>query len=101
MYCKKCGSHAINHHLHGRDGSDRDLCDVCFWRKRAVPKLRPLKEVKRNEVAYILVALRSDPYHLEPVYWKSAWNAWASAGGMLTYVDEDIIGYVPVPEFEQ
>lgn len=33
--CTKCGSYAINHHLHGRDGSDVDLCDVCFWQKRA------------------------------------------------------------------
>lgn len=31
-----CGSYAINHGHHGRDGSDRDLCDVCYWRKRAV-----------------------------------------------------------------
>ena len=31
----KCGSYAINHHAHGRDGSDGDLCDVCYWRKRA------------------------------------------------------------------
>ena len=35
MSCKRCGSLAINHHLHGRDGSDLDLCDVCYWRKRA------------------------------------------------------------------
>ena len=33
--CKVCGSFAINHHLHGRDGSDDELCDVCFWVKRA------------------------------------------------------------------
>ena len=33
--CKRCGSYAINHHCHGRDGSDVDLCDVCYWRKRA------------------------------------------------------------------
>lgn len=32
--CKRCGSYAINHRLHGRDGSDPDLCDVCYWRKR-------------------------------------------------------------------
>lgn len=32
--CNACGSHAINHHLHGRDGNDLDLCDVCYWRKR-------------------------------------------------------------------
>ena len=34
--CKVCGSQAINHNCHGRDGSDGDLCDVCYWRKRAV-----------------------------------------------------------------
>jgi hypothetical protein len=33
--CKRCGSYAINHNSHGRDGSDSDLCDVCYWRKRA------------------------------------------------------------------
>ena len=31
-----CGSYAINPHKHGReDGVDLDLCDVCYWRKRA------------------------------------------------------------------
>lgn len=35
MSCKICGSFAINHHCHGRDGSDADLCDVCYWHKRA------------------------------------------------------------------
>ena len=33
--CIKCGSLAINHNCHGRDGSDSDLCDVCYWRSRA------------------------------------------------------------------
>jgi len=32
--CKRCGSLAINHHLHGRDGSELCLSDVCYWRKR-------------------------------------------------------------------
>jgi len=41
MKCKECGSHAINRHLHGRDGSDLDLCDVCYWRKRANAIQRP------------------------------------------------------------
>ena len=32
----KCGSYAINENLHGRDKvKDLDLCDVCYWRKRA------------------------------------------------------------------
>lgn len=30
-----CGSYAVNHHCHGRDGSDNNLCDVCYWRSRA------------------------------------------------------------------
>lgn len=31
-----CGSHAINPGHHGRtEGADLDLCDVCYWRKRA------------------------------------------------------------------
>ena len=34
MRCK-CGSYAINKYSHGRDGSDDDMCDVCYWRKRA------------------------------------------------------------------
>lgn len=34
--CKICGSYAINPDLHGREPSDDlDLCDVCYWRKRA------------------------------------------------------------------
>lgn len=33
--CKRCGSMAINPKSHGRDNTDLDLCDVCFWRKRA------------------------------------------------------------------
>jgi len=33
--CAYCSSYAINHHLHGRDGSSPDLCDVCYWRDLA------------------------------------------------------------------
>ena len=35
MHNCKCGSYAINPNHHGRDGTDLDLCDVCYWRKRA------------------------------------------------------------------
>lgn len=34
--CRRCNSFAINDHTHGREtGVDLDLCDVCYWRKRA------------------------------------------------------------------
>jgi hypothetical protein len=49
--CTNCGSYAINYHLHGRDNSDLDLCDVCYWRKRAenatqIERERCISEVK-------------------------------------------------------
>jgi hypothetical protein len=31
--CTRCGSQAINPHMHGRvEGLYLDLCDVCYWR---------------------------------------------------------------------
>ena len=33
--CTKCDSYAINPGMHGRGKKDIDLCDVCYWRKRA------------------------------------------------------------------
>lgn len=39
-----CGSYAINPGQHGRtEGADLDLCDVCYWRKRA-PEPKPIIE---------------------------------------------------------
>lgn len=52
MRCAKCGSFAINHRLHGRDGSDPDLCDVCFWRKRAELYLAEKKVLEAVLVSY-------------------------------------------------
>ena len=50
-----CGSHAINPGHHGRtEGADLDLCDVCYWRKRAEsatwPKPRPISEARETEI---------------------------------------------------
>lgn len=60
-----CASYAINPHLHGRDpGVDLDLCDACYWRKRALdwkkwPDEKPGKDgfcilntVQGNEVRW-------------------------------------------------
>ena len=43
-HCVRCSSCAINHHSHGRDGSDADLCDVCYWRKRAESAAQPASD---------------------------------------------------------
>jgi hypothetical protein len=44
MTCKNCGSYAINHHCHGRDGSDSHLCDVCYWRARVEQRNARIKQ---------------------------------------------------------
>lgn len=44
--CNQCGSYAINHRHHGRDGSDPDLCDVCYWHTRHDQLQAELAEVK-------------------------------------------------------
>lgn len=49
--CKRCGSYAINDHHHGRErGVDLDLCDVCYWRKRAEDA------ASKRDAAYLSVA---------------------------------------------
>jgi len=46
--CKRCYSYAVNHHCRGRYGSDPDLCDVRYWRKRAeacgTPEAAPVRK---------------------------------------------------------
>ncbi len=44
--CSNCRSGAINPGHHGRaEDTDLDLCDVCYWRKRA-PEPRPISEAR-------------------------------------------------------
>ena len=64
--CIRCRSYAINHHSHGRDGSDKDLCDVCYWRKRAEAVLSapPVGEpVAHTALKQIQQHLRTTSYH--------------------------------------
>ena len=46
--CRACGSYAINHGHHGRDGSDGHLCDVCYWRARAEEAWTALRAIKHE-----------------------------------------------------
>ena len=57
---KGCGSYAVNHHCHGRDGTRDDLCDVCFWRVRA--------EFAETELAR-LRELLANAYTPKPLEW--------------------------------
>lgn len=62
--CDACGSYAINHHLNGRDGSEPDLCDVCFWRKRhgaLEAELAKLREAQEPVATVTIQHFRQDP----------------------------------------
>lgn len=65
--CKNCGSYAINHHAHGRDGSDGHLCDVCYWRMRAEQPvaLEPLTDEQ------IIEWVKSGEYNVTTNDWAS------------------------------
>jgi ribosome-binding protein aMBF1 (putative translation factor) len=51
MMCSRCGSYAINPHHHGRDQADLDLCDVCYWRKRAERRTQRLTDKEKSGLA--------------------------------------------------
>ncbi len=52
--CKRCRSCAINHHLHGRDGTGLELCDVCFWRAKYEATLwQPIATVDVTKIVSI------------------------------------------------
>jgi hypothetical protein len=44
----KCGSYAINLAFHGRDDTDTDSCDVCFWRNKAEALRQQLEAAQKG-----------------------------------------------------
>jgi hypothetical protein len=60
MSCKRCGSYAINPHLHGRDDSRPDLCDVCYWRDKA-EIITPLAQHLLYVCQHVLHVLNKPP----------------------------------------
>jgi hypothetical protein len=56
-----CASHAINPHRHGREPDvDLDLCDVCYWRKRAVDWRKWPGEKPKNDDPIERIALSDE-----------------------------------------
>ena len=78
--CSECGSFAINHQCHGRDGSDGHLCDVCYWRKRA--------EVKQANATLIAAAPELLAALLAAVECGMVPTSSATEGGAMRYVKQ-------------
>jgi len=58
--CKKCGSHAINEHLHNRiKGKYPDLCDVCYWRKKSDDEYEESQKIITTFIDYIFNILNN------------------------------------------
>jgi hypothetical protein len=87
MKCVRCSSYAINHNSHDRDGSDPDLCDVCYWRKRCDHLIAIVKGYDmqtRELIAWVQAAINHErvPDFFGPIkvddaeaFWRHA-NEW-------------------------
>ncbi|MDR0274106.1 MAG: hypothetical protein LBI48_01960 [Burkholderiaceae bacterium] len=95
MTCTRCGSHAINPNSHGRQpGIDLDLCDVCYWRKRAETARRDdSAEIDAIEAQVLNVELASAAQEREYRRFKLAKAAitGASCRGMTFQEMEEIV----------
>ena len=100
--CKECGSMAINHHLYSRDGSDPDLCDVDYWKKRAfvwkpIDSGLPIdpKIVKNYDAIEVVVAL--DPGEVCSATYScgNVVNEWHQFSALVQGV---ITHWAPLPE---
>ena len=63
--CTRCRNYGINEHHHGRIvGTDSDLCDVCYWRKRA-EALMPTKRVSLEKAVAKMRAIPTDWHDMD------------------------------------
>ena len=76
--CARCRSGAINPSDHGRtEGADLDLCDVCYWRKRAEsatwPKPRPISEAPMDGSMVLIRLPDTKPQWTMGVFARTHW----------------------------
>ena len=76
--CTRCRSGAINPSDHGRtEGADLDLCDVCYWRKRAEsatwPKPRPISEAPMDGSMVLIRLPDTKPQWTMGVFARTHW----------------------------
>lgn len=88
MPCKRCGSFAINHNHHGRDGTDAELCDVCYWRNRYSELEARIAEAEKQEpVCYKVFTDDGDYVYVDDAC--SVLAAKAKGGGVCQTLKKD------------
>jgi len=71
--CSNCRSGAINPGHHGRaEDTDLDLCDVCYWRKRA-PEPRPIGDAPHDGSLVLICLPDSKPQWTMGVFDRAHW----------------------------
>lgn len=70
--CSNCRSGAINPGHHGRTEADLDLCDVCYWRKRA-PEPRPIGDAPHDGSLVLICLPDSKPQWTMGVFDRAHW----------------------------
>ena len=69
--CTRCRSGAINPSDHGRtDGVDLDLCDVCYWRKRAESAAKADTRTDSDRYAELRSLVEADLDLCDVCYWR-------------------------------
>ena len=79
--CSKCGSVAINPGCHGREpGVDEDLCDVCYWRKKA--EYMPLPDSTGSALVNIVNTITEPTDQQYIIVGKISWSylKWLAEG---------------------
>jgi len=66
--CEKCGSRAINEHLHGRrKGHKSDMCDVCYWRSECERLLESINRLHCRVAPLLRAYKRIGGSHLDSI----------------------------------
>lgn len=95
--CKRCGSYAINPHEHGRDpNEDLDLCDVCYWRKRAEAcQWRDIETAPKDKT---VIDLWVPSVGRMPDYqWDKCNNIWSNTRRLMWVKNEAPTHWMPIP----
>lgn len=91
--CRICPSYAINPSHHGRDETDQDLCDVCYWRTRA-PQWQPIETAPKDETP--ILGFITEKW-IEGIFWNGEEWSYLSDGDITPVGRNQPTHWMPLP----